>query len=188
MNILTVKKNRLRTFGPPCISAILFAGCAHETPVVHIHESVSVAKRPLLSPTPIDKHASVHVSEEFRMACNLPDEPQDAPHFGYDQSSLDRRGENILDEVATCLTDGPLRGRIISIIGRADPRGSKKYNRELGIVRAEAARNYLVFSGGVPTGKMYVLSRGEQGATGSDEASWELDRRVDLELGISVLQ
>jgi hypothetical protein len=87
-----------------------------------------------------------------------------------------------LDDVAKCLSDGPLKGRTMTIIGRTDPRGSAGYNKQLSANRAEAARNYLV-QRSVPTSNIRLVALGERGARGNDEASWALDRRVDFELG-----
>jgi peptidoglycan-associated lipoprotein len=104
------------------------------------------------------------------------------PRFDYDGDTLRSRGANILDEVAQCMVDGSLKDQRITLVGRADPRGSARYNQALGVSRAEAARSYLV-QRGVSSDNLVVTSRGEQGATGHDEGTWELDRRVDLEMG-----
>jgi len=84
--------------------------------------------------------------------------------------------------VAKCLSEGPLKGRVITIIGRTDSRGSAEYNKELSANRAEAARNYLV-QRGVAAANIRIIARGEQGAQGRDAETWALDRRVDFELG-----
>jgi peptidoglycan-associated lipoprotein len=128
-----------------------------------------------------DSDTTVRVSEDIRRECKLPAAPQDAPHFDYDDATLRTRGANILDDVAQCLTDGALKGRMITIIGRTDPRGTPEYNKELSANRAEAARNYLA-QHGVASSTVSVIARGEQGARGTDEETWALDRRVDLEL------
>jgi peptidoglycan-associated lipoprotein len=129
-----------------------------------------------------DKETTVQLSEEFRRECRLPNAPQGAPKFDFDKATLHARGQNILDDVATCLSQGPLKDRTITIIGRTDARGSEAHNKELAATRAEAARSYLV-QRGVPVAQVRLISRGELGARGSDEDTWALDRRVDLELG-----
>lgn len=138
------------------------------------------------APTPAaardDRETTVQLSQDFRTRCSLPEAPQEAPRFEYDQATLRPRGENVLDAVAQCLKDGPLKDQTITIVGRADPRGTEQYNEDLAASRAAAARNYLVQQG-VSAERIKLVSRGEQGARGSDEASWALDRRVDLELG-----
>lgn len=129
-----------------------------------------------------DRETTVQLSQDFRARCSLPEAPQEAPRFEYDQATLRPRGENVLDAVAQCLKDGPLKDQTITIVGRADPRGTEQYNEDLAASRAAAARNYLV-QRGVSAERIKLVSRGEQGARGSDEATWALDRRVDLELG-----
>ena len=129
-----------------------------------------------------DADTTIQISEDFRRECQLPNAPQEAPHFDYADATLHARGANILDDVAKCLSTGPLKGRAMTIIGRTDPRGSAAYNKQLSANRAEAARNYLV-QRGVATSTVRIIARGEQGAMGRDEATWALDRRVDFELG-----
>lgn len=129
-----------------------------------------------------DSETTVQVSSDFRRQCQIPETPAEAPAFDYDQATLRPRGANILDDVAKCLIDGPLKDQTITIIGRTDPRGPEQYNQELGASRASAARNYLI-SRGVSADHVRLLSRGEQEAQGTSEATWALDRRVDLELG-----
>lgn len=129
-----------------------------------------------------DRQTTVQLSEEIRRECRVPDSPEQLPRFELDRSTLRAEGRNILDDVANCLKEGPLQHRTITIIGRADPRGTEEHNRELGANRAEAARNYLLHKG-VSSDKLLVISRGEEGAQGEGEAGWALDRRVDLVLG-----
>lgn len=129
-----------------------------------------------------DSETTVHVSDDIMRECRLAADPSEVPRFDFDQATLRPRGRNILDDVANCMKDGPLKNRTITLIGRADPRGSEQHNQALAGSRADAARNYLVQKG-VTDKKLLVISRGEQSAAGNDEASWALDRRVDLELG-----
>jgi outer membrane protein OmpA-like peptidoglycan-associated protein len=126
--------------------------------------------------------SAVVVTAEIQRECQLPSGAESVPRFAFDEAQLRPRGRNILDDVAECLKAGRLQDRTISIVGRADPRGSDQYNQALGESRAEAARRYLVRQG-VSEQQLVVKSRGESGAQGTDEASWELDRRVDLVLG-----
>lgn len=129
-----------------------------------------------------DGETTIVLSDDIRRECQLPNAPREAPQFEFDQATLRSRGRNILDDVATCMSEGPLKGRIITIIGRTDPRGSTEHNQELATNRAEAARNYLA-ERGVPADTIRIWSRGEHGAQGTNEETWALDRRVDFELG-----
>ena len=129
-----------------------------------------------------DRETTVQISKPLRDRCNLPATAQEAPAFEYDQATLHARGRNVLDDVATCMLQGPLKGEVITIVGRSDPRGSESYNESLAASRAAAAQNYLAQQG-VPKDRMKLMARGEAGAQGSDEETWALDRRVDLEFG-----
>lgn len=128
-----------------------------------------------------ERETTVAFSEEIRAACRFPQGSEELPHFELDESTLRGPDKNVLDDVASCLKDGPLHERTVTIVGRTDPRGSDQHNQNLGANRAEATRNYLIAKG-VPERRLVVMSRGEQGARGTGEESWALDRRVDLVL------
>ena len=81
-----------------------------------------------------------------------------------------------------CFTSGPLKGRILKVVGHADPRGETEYNFVLGNSRADAVGGFLR-SKGMDNAKVATTSRGELDATGTDESGWARDRRVDLLLG-----
>ena len=129
-----------------------------------------------------DGSTTIRLSPEIMRDCRFPADPAEVPGFDVDQATLKPRGRDILADVANCMKDGPLQNRTITIIGRTDARGSEKHNEALGANRAEATRNYLTQKG-VSEKKLLVISRGEDGATGSDEESMARDRRVDLVLG-----
>jgi outer membrane protein OmpA-like peptidoglycan-associated protein len=167
----------------------LLAGCSHETapPRAPSLAASSAAPAPQGEPAKTanardERETTIQVSDAILRECHLPTGPTEVPRFDLDQASLHPRGRNILDDVANCMKDGPLQHRTITLVGRADPRGSDQHNQALAGSRAEAARKYLVQKGVVDK-KLLVISRGEQSAQGDDEASWALDRRVDLELG-----
>jgi peptidoglycan-associated lipoprotein len=128
-----------------------------------------------------DRETSVQISGPLRERCAIPG-AENAPGFEFDQSTLRARGKNVLDDIAVCLKDGPLKGEVITVVGRADARGTADHNQALSASRAAAARNYLLQQG-VPAERVKLLARGEEGARGSDEETFALDRRVDLELG-----
>jgi len=166
------------------VLAISAAACASDkTPA---KEPVAMGEMSAPGPqSPQDRRESdttIAISEDFRRECKLPNTPKDAPHFDYADATLHAHGENVLDDVAKCLSEGPLKGRVMTIIGRTDARGSTAYNKELSANRAGAARNYLV-QRGVAAANIRVIARGEQGAQGTNEETWARDRRVDFELG-----
>jgi len=105
-----------------------------------------------------------------------------APRFDTDESELSSQDTTILQQVATCLTSGPLAGKNVHLIGRADSRGTTEYNMVLGEHRANAVGHYLETQG-VNSARVDETSRGELDATGSDDTSMRNDRRVDIMLG-----
>jgi peptidoglycan-associated lipoprotein len=65
------------------------------------------------------------------------------------------------------------------LVGHADPRGSSDYNMVLGGSRADTVKTFLTMKG-MPGGRIATTSRGEMDASGTDDASWAKDRRVDV--------
>jgi peptidoglycan-associated lipoprotein len=125
---------------------------------------------------------AVNVDEDIIKACGLKfDNVEDAPKFDFDNDQLTPGERNILEAVAKCLTSGPLKGRSVDLVGRADPRGETEYNMTLGARRARSVHTFLGTLG-VGNEKMRDTSRGELDATGKDETGWRLDRRVDVRL------
>lgn len=122
------------------------------------------------------------VEESIRVSCNLPNDRETAPRFDYDQAQLRPRGMGILNGVALCLREGPMKSESITVVGHADPRGSEDYNQQLGRKRAESARDYLAQQG-LTADRVKVVSRGESAATGTDESSWATDRRIEVRRG-----
>lgn len=141
---------------------------------------------PSAPPTPSvagknDKMA-VSVDDDIIKACNLKFENiEEAPKFDYDSEALTPGEKNILEAIAKCLTTGPLKGRAVDLVGRADPRGETEYNMTLGAKRARSVHTFLGGLG-VPGDKLRDTSRGELDAKGTDEEGWRKDRRVDVRL------
>ncbi|MCX7101160.1 MAG: peptidoglycan-associated lipoprotein Pal [Methylobacter sp.] len=65
--------------------------------------------------------------------------------------------------------------------GHGDERGTREYNIALGEQRAKSVANMMKVQG-VTDGQLDVVSYGEEkpASFGHDEASWELNRRVEL--------
>lgn len=128
--------------------------------------------------------AGLSVSNEIAKACGIAvkaDGKQVAPSFEYDSAALAEEDRVLLAQVAKCLTEGALKGRHVTLIGRADQRGEPEYNMTLGGSRADTVKRYMVDLG-VGRDVMLATSRGEMDATGKTEAEMAHDRRVDVEL------
>ena len=124
------------------------------------------------------------VSDKIAQACGIAPRAAAktvAPSFEYDSATLSDEDRQLLGDVAKCLTEGALRGRSVALIGRADARGEPEYNMTLGESRATTVGRSLLDLG-VGKDRMKPTSRGELDATGTDEAGYAHDRRVDIEL------
>ena len=153
-----------------------------------------VAEKPVEQPKVDEPRVAQAVTDmlgldsEIVRVCNLHVDAQqpivkdEAPHFDFDESSLSNQDTTILQQVARCLTTGPLAGRHLQLIGRADARGTTEYNFVLGATRASAVGKFLEQQG-VESLRMNQTSRGELDAKGTDETSMREDRRVDIMLG-----
>lgn len=126
--------------------------------------------------------SNMRVSDELAKVCNIQfDNVSRAPKFDFDEASLLPEDRDVLDQVARCITTGPLKGRGLSLVGRADPRGEVEYNMVLGEFRADTVRDYLAHLG-VENERIAKTSRGELDANGRDDDGYRLDRRVDISL------
>jgi outer membrane protein OmpA-like peptidoglycan-associated protein/TolA-binding protein len=68
----------------------------------------------------------------------------------------------------------------VTIVGHCDPRASERYNRELGLRRAQAVRDLLV-AVGVAADRISVRSDGETRPISTKPDEYWLDRRVEFE-------
>jgi peptidoglycan-associated lipoprotein len=150
---------------------VLATGCAKKT-----------ARETAVVSTTGARVGNVRVDDELARLCNVTfDNADRAPKFDYDEAALMPQDRDVLEQVAKCVTTGPLRGRKLALVGRADPRGETEYNMVLGDHRADAVHVYLARLG-VGVTAMSKTSRGELDAEGKDDDSWQRDRRVDIRL------
>jgi peptidoglycan-associated lipoprotein len=130
-------------------------------------------------PTPAPTTGIVFIASEILLACGISD--RDA-FFPFDSATLETQDVAPLNALATCFSSGPLKGRAMRLVGHADPRGPDDYNIALGLRRADSVERYLDHRG-VQRRYVDTSSRGATDATGTDEAGWAKDRRVDVMLG-----
>ena len=165
-----MRRNAALFLAAPVV-VLSLAGCAKK-PVV---------KEPLELTSAHSKN-NVRVSEDIMKACKIHvDNVDRAPKFDYDDADLQPEDRDVLEQVAKCVTTGPLKGRHLSLVGRCDSRGEVEYNMVLGEYRAESVHDYLAKLGVDPQ-TMAKTSRGELDAEGKDDDSWRRDRRVDISL------
>jgi peptidoglycan-associated lipoprotein len=120
--------------------------------------------------------SAIVIDEKLAALCDMP-----AAYFDFDSSALSDVARSALDTLASCFTIGPARGKAMSIVGHADPRGELEYNFALGQRRAGAVVEHLV-ARGVGELRIESSSRGELDADGFDEVSWARDRKVEISL------
>lgn len=140
-----------------------------------------VVQQPAANPKPEDnpQRSNINISDEIKKACGISDAEA---HFAFDSAMIRDQDRVVLKKLADCFATGPLKGRAMRLVGHADPRGDDEYNRVLGQRRADNVKS-AVNSAGLEASRMQTTSRGEDDATGSDEAGWAKDRRVDIVLG-----
>jgi peptidoglycan-associated lipoprotein len=159
-------------------AALAGAGCSSSTPVAQAPARTGMSTPPFESNVVVKPPTSstVVVDERIARACNLP-----TPHFAFDSARVEESADAGLEKIAQCFTSGPLAGRKLNLVGHADPRGETEYNYALGQRRAGGVATYLE-DHGVRTTQVTTTSRGELDATGTNEATWARDRRVDMNL------
>ena len=123
-------------------------------------------------------------------------------YFGFDSYNVTDDAKNCLDKTADYLIAHP--NQPIKLSGNTDPRGSEKYNFNLGQKRAESVYNYLLDKG-VNKDQICVVSYGKLKPAAeptkfydefctdgvndacmykASEKAYYLDRRTELDFGI----
>jgi peptidoglycan-associated lipoprotein len=136
-----------------------------------------------LEKLPEDQQVSptLNIGGDIVKMCGIKAAATSNPTFDYDKDELSPEDRSVLDQLATCLMTGALKGKGVNLVGRADPRGTEEYNLGLGSRRAQSVSSYLTRLG-VGEPQLAVNTRGSLDATGTDEAGWAKDRRVDITL------
>lgn len=102
-------------------------------------------------------------------------------NFQFDEAKLIAASIEALDEIAAVMNAKPETNAYIT--GYTDSNGSEEYNLRLSLQRAIAVKEYLV-SHNVSATRLVVEGKGEKEpiATGEDEGSRQLNRRVEITL------
>ncbi len=100
-------------------------------------------------------------------------------YFMYDSSQVQQDFIPVIAAHAHYLMAHPARHIILE--GHADERGSREYNIALGEQRAKSVFRMLKIQG-VSDSQLEIVSYGEEkpASDGMDEASWQLNRRVEI--------
>ena len=166
------------------------AACSHDKPKAATTTPVTDTPPPPAAkqdqpPAPVtaDQKVSpgIALSSDIAELCEIKPSPDANPKFDYDKDELTKEDRDVLDQLASCMTTGKLKGKSVALVGRADPRGTEEYNLGLGSRRASSVGLYLQRLG-VQQGQLAITTRGALEATGTDESTWKQDRRVDVQL------
>jgi peptidoglycan-associated lipoprotein len=144
-------------------SAALLAGCKKETEEPE-PEPTTGAEMPEPEPEPVEV-------EPVEEPCAF-----ETVYFAFDSSELDSSARSAIESAVECYRNQNPDVRLL-LTGACDPRGTEEYNIALGERRAQSVRGYMKSLGMDPS-QISITSVGEEMATGSDEASWALDRNV----------
>jgi peptidoglycan-associated lipoprotein len=100
-------------------------------------------------------------------------------YFDYDEAEILPEFNALLEAHGRNLAANP--NMQVRLEGHADERGSREYNIGLGERRSQAVRRVLMLQGAGQQ-QLTTVSYGEErpAATGSDDESWRLNRRVEL--------
>jgi peptidoglycan-associated lipoprotein len=172
-----------RVFAIALIVGIAGVGCGGSAQV-----KVSTVKKSPKKSSPskaevVTASPSLGVSNELLDQCMVKiADTNGTPHFDFNEDDLLKEDRMVLDAIGKCvMSDGPLAGRSLQLVGRADPRGTQEYNLALGTKRAGTVTDYLARLG-VARDQLAPTTRGDIDASGRDEVGWRGDRRVDITL------
>ena len=180
----------MRLSGCTVALIVVLAGACNHEKVTPAHPSAASTAPPTTaaSKAPRDLTTnqkmshSLALSSDIVQLCGIKATPSGAsPKFAFDRADLSDDDHNVLQQLATCMRTGPLQSKSVELIGRADSRGTAEYNLALGSRRARNVNDYLQ-SLGVNETFLSQTSRGALDATGTDEAGWANNRRVDIML------
>lgn len=119
----------------------------------------------------------IQLHPDLIAACKVSDSEA---FFAFDSTVVSSHAHDVLAQVAECVTNGPLRGKDLELIGYTDPRGTDEYNKQLGLMRAESVSKHLR-DHGVKLTQVEINSMGEKEAS-DDTNEWPRDRRVEIRL------
>ena len=137
-----------------------------------------------VEPAPTTEAESMAAPAETGFQGNPLDDPSSplakrVIYFDFDKSDIRDEFRNIISAHAGYLADHP-SARVV-LEGHTDERGTREYNMALGERRANSVAKLLKLQGASDR-QIETVSYGEERpvAMGHDEASWRLNRRVEI--------
>lgn len=164
------------------LAAAALAGCGS---AVKLDEPAPVETRPVAATTTNTNANAQPVAESAVKTVDLGAQltaavaNQRVVLFDFDSYTVKDDYRGLIDAHAKRL--GNDRKLALSLEGHTDERGGREYNLALGQKRAEAVAKSLTLLGVNPS-QVEAVSFGKErpAATGSDEAAWAKNRRVEL--------
>ena len=101
--------------------------------------------------------------------------------FDTDKATVKPSAAEALKQITASITQR-YAGKDVRVLGFADSRGDKSYNRELSKERAEAVKNYLVTTNKLPADRVSTEAFGEEqpAASNATAAGRQENRRVEI--------
>jgi peptidoglycan-associated lipoprotein len=153
------------------LTALALTGCAKKTePVEQAVDRSDVNDNQW-------RYTIVDLDPSLVQNCNI---PSTQTYFKYDSAELSDSGKAVVNDIAECVNDGPLKGAELVVVGSTDPKGTDEYNMKLGMSRAESVEKALS-KNGVSKTRVTTVSLGEVKASASPE-QWPKDRQVRVEV------
>jgi outer membrane protein OmpA-like peptidoglycan-associated protein len=100
--------------------------------------------------------------------------------FEFNSDRLTTLGKSISDDVASALKSPELEGVRFRIEGHTDAKGTEEYNQALSEKRANAVRDYLIKSHGVPPDRIVAVGKGKKELFKPDAPNADENRRVSF--------
>ncbi len=164
--------NRYRT--PLICLALTLAACEDDKPQPPAQAAAAASEAVPAPPPEAKAKAKANAATSPRQCGSV------AQHFPYDSDFPLADGRAEFEQLTSCLRQSLGEGQSITLVGRADDRGSESYNYWLGMRRAQRIRG-LLLAEGLSAGQVKLRSVGERGAIGhTPEHSRAEDRRVDV--------
>ncbi len=101
--------------------------------------------------------------------------------FATDQNTIQSSSEAKLRQISTAL-DKDFKGAYIGVYGNTDSTGTASHNKQLGIERATAVKDWLVNQGHIAKDKISVQSRGENSPVADNETPGGRNQNRNVEI------
>ena len=182
---MTEKKQSQNPGSTPIASSTQSATAPQQTQVKSTQSATSTKSLPtetINGTKPTEESTLVAAREESDLRANL-----EKVYFKFDSYGLTAKAQEQLLQMAESIKNN---GKLsIQISGYTDERGTEEYNFNLGQMRAQAVKEFLVAQGVNPQ-MLSTTSYGEKSPAmqGSNSKAWKQNRRVEFKIVNSAKQ